>query len=147
MTRIIRVKKTAMRILNPDLDYENCLLANHIPLIDEYWPAVPNHYQTILLNAAHTLHKNIELNPNCKTRMSWAVPTNPSLSDRNVKNEFLCQLLEIQYSFLPQIFIAPMLHFWSHLQYNTSVNFHEYVFSLQGIKLCYMVEQIKPFLS
>ena len=61
MTRIIRVKKTAMRILNPDLDYENCLLANHIPLIDEYWPAVPNHYQTILLNAAHTLHKNIVL--------------------------------------------------------------------------------------
>ena len=74
MTQIIRVEKAAMRILNPDLEYENCLQTYHIPPIEGYIDQqCQNHYQTILLNTTHPLHKNIVLNTNRKTRVSSAV--------------------------------------------------------------------------
>ena len=74
MTQIIRVEKAAMRIVNPDLEYENCLQTYHIPPIEGYIDQqCQNHYQTILLNTTHPLHKNIVLNTNRKTRVLSAV--------------------------------------------------------------------------
>ena len=89
MTQITGVEKAAMRILNPDLEYENCLQTYHIPQIDGYIdPQCQNHYQKTLLNTTHPLNKNIVLNTNRKTRASSAVRMPLCWTEKLKKNFF-----------------------------------------------------------
>ena len=135
MTQIIRVEKAAMRILNPDLEYENCLQTYHIPPIEGYIDQqCQNHYQTILLNTTHPLHKNIVLNTNRKTRVSSAVRM-PLCRTEKLKKSFFFKYANCQrYSTLLFPFYFCLIYvqlpccFFDHI-YITSVNFYEYFHS------------------
>ena len=89
MTQFTGVEKAAMRILNPDLEYENCLQTYHIPSIEGYIDQqCQNHYQTILLNTTHPLHKKIVLYTNRKTRVSSIVRM-PLCRTEKLKKNFI----------------------------------------------------------
>ena len=58
MSEIVKIEKSAMKILNPDIGYEHSLAMHDIPPIEKYIDEqCRKHYHKIISNEKHPLHK------------------------------------------------------------------------------------------
>ena len=88
MSEIVKIEKSAMKILNPDIGYENSLTMYDIPPIEKYIDEqCRKHYHKIISNEEHPLHKNIMRNTNRKTRVS-AIVKMPRCRTEKLKKSF-----------------------------------------------------------
>ena len=67
ISEIIKIAKSAMNILNPDISYENGLVMYDIPHIEKYIDEqCPKHYHKIISNEEHPLRKALIVKLGCQ---------------------------------------------------------------------------------